>query len=513
MASGPGYVCDNDKECCQGDCTEACCQGEFGMITTFTCDRDGDGSFDSCHLCDTNDNEINDVCYQFDTYGDGVLDSCVECDESNEGESCSSGANEGCKICYDGVCMSNSGESCAPNGDPFDFCATCSDEGVCVHHDGYSCEGNECRVCAGGVCTDLPDMENCGPDSSDCAKCIDGGCGYLSEGASCGGTGPSEICKICDWSGACGDNDGAFCGEDNPCAVCMGGSCASYSSGTCGEEGVNVYCKKCEDGQCVNDDGAECAEGCGVCSGGVCDTSTLDGTECGWGGHKECMICQGGACVEDDFAPCDDDGCKICLGGLCTAPPVLEGVSCGAGDDFFCKFCQGGSCVNEGDGAVCGGSPFGLLPPDFSSCRGCEDGECKGAASASEGEICGEGGCLLCDGNGDCAKPVAGGTICGDSCRKCDEFGFCDVNLADGTACNPSGCTTCNDGACSNKQDGGACPNTGGADAECTECEDGECTSWTGLLCWWNSENDCGVCNGESMCVPASPEVCQDYIA
>jgi len=204
----------------------------------------------------------------------------------------------------------------------------------------------------------------------------DSNCGYLNDPPCVEYVCISEVCTPTYPSVSC--DDGNEC--TNP-DTCSGGSCSGTPiTGSC------------------TDDGNECTDD--VCSAGACTHPVVDDeTSCSGSGH-----CCNGYCdlttSNTDYATACRSGPQ-CVGSSWEYVAASEGIIC-LGD---CQTCTSGYCLDD-------------------------NGECSG------GDVCSDGICIGCTGDGDCDDGVAcTDDVCsGGSCSNTPNDNNC-LPL-------PSGCTS-----------------------------------------------------------------------
>jgi hypothetical protein len=325
---------------------------------------------------------------------------------------------------------------------------TCADDGYCDHAPAALApdDGNPCTEdsCAGGAEQHVPTKDGtpCGLGSQ--LQCAGGQCACKSSDQ-CGTNTPC-VTFGCE-SDACVSNhlpagtvvDGAAPGDckQNVCdadgnvvdAADVADVPADPPNGDCKIKGCSP------DGQIIDvdsptdlppDDDNPCTtEGC---DGGTPFSQAVeDGTVCGAGGRCSPAgngfegtppdECQGGVCTAQPSTSCGlfvcdgaTDACLLacqtssqcvagayCSAGNCT-PQVGLGSACSNGGDCNSTFCVDGVCCNTS----CNGT-----------CQQCDSaaalGVCVGVPSGSDPDAeC--AGALVCDGAGQCAKPL------GDTC-------------------------------------------------------------------------------------------------
>ncbi|MBD3389087.1 MAG: hypothetical protein GF416_08370 [Candidatus Altiarchaeales archaeon] len=249
-----------------------------------------------------------------------------------------------------------------------------------------------------------------------------------------------HMCKICDWTGACIENFVMPCDPEKTCSICYNGVCdyELANGDPCGEmvtgDEADRECWECQHGDCVFVDNKSCSDGCGICQDGYCDTALKEGDWCGYSGDAlVCRKCENGQCVEndgEDCGPCRDDGtwpdcerdeCAVCIGSYCDKS-YMDTLECGpyGTESYPCMKCDFGECQPSEANTPCGN------PGD---CKGC-DGQGQCTANAAEGTSCGSG--------------------LDYPCKLCDSEGNCDENAPDTVMCGPEDCFRyCNDGTCS----------------------------------------------------------------
>ncbi|MDP6946033.1 MAG: hypothetical protein QF464_17930, partial [Myxococcota bacterium] len=306
---------------------------------------------------------------------------------------------------------------------------------------------------------------------------------------------------------------GTPCGDGDACSVqdaCVEGVCVGVprdctfldeacAIGECQpEDGECLLVVASDDAPCTNGD--PCTEG-EICAGGVCgggepvDCSGLDSLcadgECS-GEHGGCIgvpINEGGVCDDSDMCT-DDDSCVL---GTCSG----EAKDC----DLEIEDCAVGGCDPASGECVLVAIDEADECDDGDACTTedtCDEGLCVGALVDCGGEA---SSCQVasCDPATGCAfEPIANGAPCddGDACTVATscEGGSC---LGEPLDCSGESIGPCELVACDPAW--GACVVTH-ADDE-TPCDDGDaCT--TGERCYG------GVCEGDPVDCPGSPEVC-----
>lgn len=226
----------------------------------------------------------------------------------------------------------------------------------------------------------------------------------------------------------------------------------------------------------------------------------------------------GGPCAAAADCPVPADECQAatCVGGVCGTAPVADGEAANTQAAGDCKkvLCQAGAPVSSDDDTD--------VPDDGKDCTidGCSAGvkttepAAAGTACAQTGKVCdGEGECVECISNADCADPeplcdAASHTCipidctnavkdgnetdvdCGGLCAPCDDgkacvaAADCQSGVCTGAVCQPPACDDgVKNGAETGTDCGGIdCPKCG-PDEGCDsgdDCVGGECTGMGG---------------------------------
>lgn len=348
----------------------------------------------------------------------GVDDPGAEPTESVAQQLCQADGCPACKVCINGTCQPDTGESCINGG-----------------------------ICAGnGAC---------------CSGCLGAG-NVCQTGTSTASCGKGDYCSVCDTANQCQTNacSAGTCttpkvADNTPCTggKCLGGNCCTgcMSGTTCAAGTDKAACGKAG-GTCSNcDTGNECL--IGSCSNGACSTTAaLPGTPCGGGTGK----CANGAC------------CKGCWDGVTCQLGTALGV-CGKGG-AACTSCSDTNDCST-DGCTAGVCTHDAIP-------GCSDGKCGGATplDCNDKKPCTTD---TCDPITGCVHTNAEGIDCddGNPCTQHDSCsaGACksgpELDCAPSDECHDAGACEPASGKCTNpaKKDGTKC--TGGT------CQGGKCVA------------------------------------
>lgn len=203
-------------------------------------------------------------------------------------------------------------------------------------------------------------------------------------------------------------------GQDSSSNACVpGGSCSTNAGAPCLTGAV----------QCLNDGTTKCIDATFASAGIACGAgNTCDGQgNCvasggdGGGGNEGGACTPGGACSTNPGAPCKT-GAIACNGGVSSCVDngnASQGTSCGGAN-----VCDGnGNCVTPDagggctPGGVCSSNPGAPCKTGTVVCNG-GVASCADNGNAAPGTACGNG--KLCDGNGQCTGGVGndGGTSC-----------------------------------------------------------------------------------------------------
>jgi hypothetical protein len=235
---GEGVSCDNDSQCCAGQCRNNACTGCPG--NTVFCP-------DGCADLQTN-NQHCGSCDVACASGQRCVNGACGCDQ----QSCPTGCCDGTS-CNRGT----SEQACGTNG------AACQ---IC---DGNQrCDGQSC-VCVPTTCAKAG--KNCGQIADGCGGILN--CGTCTAPQSCGGGGTANICGC------------------TPATTCPAGqNCGTITDGC----GGTLDCGSCDANQCLTCASNVCVSTCGgatpVCNGSggcVCNATSCPSDQ----------TCQGGQCV------------------------------------------------------------------------------------------------------------------------------------------------------------------------------------------------------------------------
>lgn len=385
---GDGVV-DADEECdtggesatCDADCTAPVCgDGVINAAAGEACDDGNTAADDGCDAeCQVEDNVPPPVC------GNGTVESGEQCDDGNT--TAGDGCDASCRlenqqpVCGDGSI--DAGEACDTGGES----ATCDADCTLVQcGDGTrnATAGEECddgNTAPGDGCDASCQVET-GPPNDNCtapASAIDGEQAFTNVDATTDGPDEPGVCGFFDYTqiGA----DVWFCYE----ATCNGQAVVSL----CGSEydtKMAVYqgcdCPTAAPIAC-NDDG------CGPCSGGVCNGTASRVTFQAQAGQSY-MIRLGGFRGEQGPGTltirCGQTACGPGQGDCTTASgtPGCDDAACcettcGV-DPYCCDVVWDQLCADESAGLCAGG--FATCASGAGACAvandspGCEDAGC-----------------------------------------------------------------------------------------------------------------------------------------
>lgn len=319
------------------------------------------------------------------------------------------------------------------------------DQTIC---NGGCCDGNS-GTCVGGAAND-----NCGNDGNFCNVCGDntptcsaGQCtDACSASAPCGAT-------FCCNNGTCVDIDGAHCGVATGGGTCMSCSAdnnghACRASGVCGCFGAG----DCPSGMACDTVNHVCTSSCNSthpCNGGCCSAASNGTCQAGTAGNN--CGSTGGLCANCANAS---------TGKVCEA--VTGGGKCGCNGNGDCPGtatcnlgthtcttacsaampCNGGCCAimaGQTTGTCVAGTANNACGSTGGVCSGCSGGTptCNGSSCT---DVCGSPGNGSC-GSGNCCS--AGHCVTGNVASACGNSGTCAVC----TGSTPAG-DQCINGAC-----------------------------------------------------------------
>jgi hypothetical protein len=361
-----GLTCNNNSECCTGDCLNGACQPPACVSDNQACSASTDCCSGTCG---------NGKCVPLNTTCETLGNSCA-----TSSQCCS-------LFCEDGICAQSS--YCGQNGD---ICTTGTD-------------------CCGGVCNKSPTTATfgtCGTPASIGAQC------QMIDGVVCSGQGPDGGVVYVDGGvplcgGGCCSRSCAPWGPTGvlicqPASGChpVGDVCTSNAE-CCGGFGSNptVQCNKASPtdtlGVCSNPTGCKP-------NGDICRLQT---NQCN--ATDEC--CSGNV-QQDDTCHQDALGVPRCsYPGDAGCIPVGADAGCSSSADC----CNLNPCVPNGDaGFTC--YPQACVPvsgactTDSDCCPGghCIDGTCHGLTDAGIGDsgCFGAGYGQLCTMSSDCCNSV-----------------------------------------------------------------------------------------------------------
>jgi hypothetical protein len=568
--NGPSSACINgqcwDLTCCDADCSGVCKTCVSGVCVqvvnapddtcngTMACDSGGacklangqacspDGANTNCASGNCRDGRCCDTSCTTNCYScalAGHLGTCWPITSGSDG-TCTAPA----QTCDNGVCKSNNGQVCAPEG-PNVACVS----GIC--RDGRCCNTDctaDCMSCglAGteGTCSPVVSGNDGNCLSSGGKTCNNGVC-KLINGQACTPNGPNTACN----SGQCSDNTCCNTACSGACDVCNSGTCtvlAPGATGTCtaykcaGTANCPSSCSNDTDclggyycdttAHCVakQGNGLPCSAGnecsssycvdnvcCNQVCNGLCEACSAANKQSGTGsgncGPAKAGIDPGNQCADEltgNPTSCGQNG--VCgASGQCAL--ASSGKSCGA---TFCsnnnvkgKICDGlGTCTDEPTGIPC--SPF------VCSGSACAN-PCSTIADCETGNYCLNGQCVPqrpngqgCNGDGECLSTFCRDSVCcngpcSGQCEACDVLGSegqCSL-VANGQ--QPHGKPVCaGTGNCQGTCDG-ADPTACKLPAAGTSCGTGAC----------NNDNftPAGACDGAGLCVNPSSQPCAPY--
>lgn len=271
--------------------------------------------------------------------------------------------------------------------------------------------------------------------------------------------------------------------EDEAAARCASlGQCKQASALTCSVFSDLALGAACGDGPCMTCDGA------GACNAVPSDDSACPAVECDsfdsacrdyndlatsrCNGFGECKAASALNCSQYVDAQvgvaCGDGPCMTCNGaGSCSATPV-DDPACPAIDcDVFDTTCRDYQDIT---GQRCAA---------FAECKEASVEQCTAFANAPANILCGDGACMACDGDGECAMTPVDDSRCG--VIDCDHL-------------DAPPCTNYHDITSARCVDFGTCKPD----------DNSSCTDVT----YAGTETSCGmcfVCDGASGCVPQAP--------
>jgi hypothetical protein len=455
-----------------------------------------------------------------------------------------------CSIGDAGADAGPAGPDCRLPDSPCDAPYVCDlDTGVCVEClEDSECSGaapvgdagaanvcdkvrHECVQClVNDNCLATGDTPICKLDMSDstrneCVQC-------LAE-RDCGGATPAcdvntnECTTRCTTQEECG-GDKRFCKvADQICVECLApGDCAAGTNNS----QCNVATSECV--ECIDD--SPCAANGEVCdttrnicvqcrddqqcannpAGTHCDTQTnlcvqcLDDLQCSGVASSRCNVAQH-VCVGCTADTQCENGlrCNQTLGGG-TCVQCLDSGDCTTGNQRTCETTTGqcveclntSQCLGE-DSAHCQTEPsINPMEPQF-SCVGCRANlDCGGKNIPGLCRV-GDGVCVDCVENGDCAGDATLSRCQNGTCAVCIDDTACGA-FPGLNACKAGvGCVECVDaGDCTGNPDGPVCKTTAGAGAAeintCVQCQTNvDCQSPGASVC---SNNVCVACTADS---------------
>jgi hypothetical protein len=492
---------DVKNDCAEDACSFGYCSGsgtckvkavgvDCGVCAK--CDDKG-----TCSIFDSSQNTDCPPCQ----YCGGVF-TCMNEDEGDDiKDDCAA------DICRFGYC--NGAGACKMKPDTVDcgLCVTCDGKGNCAMYDGsQDSECGFCKMCVAPLtCAFQPESSDINSDceESECkyGYCDGAGvCRMKESSVSCG------ICKSCDGFGNCS----SMSEDDQNCGII---SCDSFSTecrkykpltqkrcksfGVCKEPNKTSYCT-----DFMNE--PESVD-CGICA--LCDVTGFC-TKYDSAQDKDCPICREcseifkcanqakGSDVKED---CPE---KECWAGFCSGDGTCsvkdEGSDCG-----ICMTCNNnGECAtfpedDTGCGVIsCDGLDTACRDyknietgrcESFGNCRDKDSEDCKIYADAENTKDCGV--CVLCDGNGSCAKYDDSQDQDCPVCQKCKDILLCE-NQESGTDLKED-CSgdPCKEGFCDGK---GKCMAKPAATdcGICAACDgEGSCAKYDP-----DQDSDCGLC-------------------
>ena len=518
LRTGP---CDDESACTAGD---TCIDGLCAPGAALDCDDTNPCTDDACvptagciSTTNTAPCEDGDPCTPGDECKNGACIGAkpVNCDDSNpctkdlcdatkvtdlangcthtdlvdvcdDGDPCTVG-----DICQAGKCGPGDGKTCDDN----EPCTTdgCDESGKCLHAAlpaGTTCDdGDACTtadtcpkkaVCTGKK-TDCDDTNACTVDSCDSNT---GTChNDPIAGPGCEDGDPctlSDACKLDGTGGAsCVAGSLKLCDDAEPCTsdACNATTGACVFTAKSGANGAPAVC----------DDGDKCSQN-DICKAGKCAPGAA--VQCPPTQPCTIISCQPstGTCTtkkQVDGLQCEDgEACTQadrCLGGTCTAGPLLDCDDANPCTDDACQKGQGTCTHTANTGSCDDGNP--CTADDTCTNKQCQPG--KGACACTKDADCAAK---------DDANPCNGALYCALADHTCQ------VNSSTIVACDISKDTACAKLQCALKtgvcevtpaKDGATCEADGSLCTPADACKDAVCVQGPKLVC--NDGNPCTI--------------------
>ncbi len=517
-----GGVCSDVQTCVECVDDTQCASGLFcgAMNTCVACESNAQ--------CDDGISCTSDVCNEA-----GVCSNIV----NTAGTQCIDGAGEA-GVCLGDDCVECGSDSDCSNGELCNLsnntCQECLSDVNCE-------DGNECTedVCNGGTCSNLPTTGDTCSGSGVCnsaAQCVgcltaaDCGSGDSCEAVSCVNSvcetnnipvGGSDIrcdtsTPLCDGSGICVEcNVGSDCASglcvENACVECVAASDCGENPNDCFRnecqlntciavhEGAGAQCDFAQGEICANDSDSTCVE-CledahclnaeqPLCSPSNTCVACLTDSQCNDANACTTDLCSNNVCVNDATAIGSD-----CSGGVCNGAGTCE--ICNVDQDCvdlnpsnpvcLIDAVNGNSCVECNEDTICDDGNDCTINACNRASNTCDVAPVAAGTDTPSGVANGDGQCVQCLGNEDCATGFC--DIANNVCTGCLADTDCPVaNQCQTSSCIGSGASQ----ACapvSNLPNGSLCTDGGNA------CVEGQCEE-----CF--VDNDCGV--GE-VCNPST---------
>ena len=408
---------------------------------------------------------------------------------------------DGGKICTP-LTSCPAGQNCGQAADGCGGLITC---GTCTNP--AYCGGGGPSVCGGNNGQSPDGSLLCTPTS--CAA-LGNPCGQQSDG--CGGVLTCTQCvspQTCGGGGVanqCGGNNGVAADGG---AYCVPKTCASFSSGTCGQQadgcgGVTASCGGCSAPDTCGGGGvaSQCGNSHIAADGGIpCTpvTTCPAGQNCGQAADGCGALINCGTCSSPQY--CGGGGTSVCGGNdgigldgsvICTPHASCPtGQNCGQAADGCGGLVNCGTCTSPqycggGGPSICGGNDG--QNPDGSLL-------CTPTTCAALGNPCGQqsdgcGGVLTCT---QCVSPQT----CGGGGVRNQCGGNNGVAADGGAICTPKTCASFSSGTCGQQADG-----CGGVTASCGGCSAPDTCGGGGVA------SQCGnshlAADGGNPCTPAT---------